>query len=124
MTRLECIFAYRILPLLIRPWIEDRNTSKDPVVLWGGGGGVVTVGISGWSWGTATISLQQTTFNYCKKITLLQTNWTRNSITLINFVQTIAIPDQNPIILFCLATKLWSGERQREDHTEDVRERI
>ena len=40
----------------------------------GGGGAVVTVGISGWSWGTATISLQQTTFNYCKKITLLQTN--------------------------------------------------
>ena len=92
MTRLECIFAYRILPLLIRPWIEDRNTSKDPVVLWGGGGGGVTGGVSGggggggggchcrnfrvelWSWGTATISLQQTTFNYCKKITLLQTN--------------------------------------------------
>jgi len=56
MTRLECIFAYRILPLLMRSWV-----------------------------------------------------------TLINFLQTIAIPDQNPIILFCLATKLRSGERQRED---------
>ena len=52
MTRLECIFAYRILPLLIRPWIEDRNTSKDPVVLWGG---VVTVGISGWSCGAGAL---------------------------------------------------------------------
>ena len=55
MTRLEFIFAYRILPLLMRPWVEDRNTSKDPVVLWGGGGGVVPVGISGWSCGAAAL---------------------------------------------------------------------
>ena len=39
MTRLECIFAYRILPLLMRPWAEDLSTSKDPVVYGGGGGG-------------------------------------------------------------------------------------
>ena len=39
MTRLECIFAYRILPLLMRPWVEDLSTSKDPVVYGGGGGG-------------------------------------------------------------------------------------
>ena len=38
MTRLECTFAYRILPLLMLPWVGDRNTSKDPVVLRGGGG--------------------------------------------------------------------------------------
>ena len=38
MTRLECTFAYRILPLLMRPRVGDRNTSKDPVVLRGGGG--------------------------------------------------------------------------------------
>ena len=76
MTRLEFIFAYRILPLLMRSWVEDRNTSKDPVVLWGGGGGCHcrNFRVELWGWGTATISLQQTTFNYCKKITLLQTN--------------------------------------------------
>ena len=51
MTRLECIFAYRILPLLMRPWVEDLSTSKDPVVYGGGGlllqefpGGVVELG--------------------------------------------------------------------------------
>ena len=47
MTRLECIFAYRILPLLMRSWVGDRSNPKDAVVLRGGGG--VTVGISGWS---------------------------------------------------------------------------
>ena len=76
LTRLECIFAYRILPLLMRPWIEDRNSSKDPGGGGGGGGGCHcrNFRVELWSWGTATISLQQTTFNYCKKITLLQTN--------------------------------------------------
>ena len=42
MTRLECIFAYRILPLLMRSWVGDRNNPKDSVVLRvevGGGGG-------------------------------------------------------------------------------------
>ena len=70
MTRLECIFAYRILPLLMRPWVEDLSTSKDPVVYGGGGGGCYcrNFRVELWSWGTATISLQQTTFNYCKKL--------------------------------------------------------
>ena len=54
MTRLECIFAYRILPLLMRPWAEDLSTSKDPVV-YGGGGGGVTAGISGWSCGAGAL---------------------------------------------------------------------
>ena len=41
----------------MRPWVEDRNTSKDPVVLLGGGGGGggVTVGISGWSCGAGAL---------------------------------------------------------------------
>ena len=55
MTRLECIFAYRILPLLMRPWAEDLSTSKDPVVYGGGGGGGVTAGISGWSCGAGAL---------------------------------------------------------------------
>ena len=78
MTPLECIFAYRILPLLMRSWVGDRSNPKDPVVLRGGGGAggcyCRNFRVELWSWGTATISLQQTTFNYCKKITLLQTN--------------------------------------------------
>ena len=46
MTRLECIFPYRILPLLMRSWVGDRNNPKDSVVLSVGVGGG---GISGWS---------------------------------------------------------------------------
>ena len=78
MTRLKCIFAYRILPLLMRSWVGDRSNPKDPVVLRGGGGRggcyCRNFRVELWSWGTATISLQQTTFNYFKKIPLLQTN--------------------------------------------------
>ena len=56
MTPLECIFAYRILPLLMRSWVGDRSNPKDPVVLRGGGGeGGVTVGISGWSCGAGAL---------------------------------------------------------------------
>ena len=39
MTPLECIFAYRILPLFMRSWVGDRSNPKDPVVLRGGEGG-------------------------------------------------------------------------------------
>ena len=55
MTPLECIFAYRILPLFMRSWVGDRSNPKDPVVLRGGGGGGVTVGISGWSCGAVEL---------------------------------------------------------------------
>ena len=57
MTRLKGIFAYRILPLLMRSWVGDRSNPKDPAVLrgGGGGGGVVTVGISGWSCGAGAL---------------------------------------------------------------------
>ena len=89
--------------------------------------GGVTVGISGWSCGAG--ALQPLAYSRPHSTTAKKLPFYRLTVNqkLHNADQlhtTIAIPHQNPIILFCLATKLRSGERQREDHTEDVRERI